>query len=56
MVNVLEALYVLTPLAFIGAIVLHVKGRRIAARRLGFVGALAALLAIVLYWYLSPTA
>jgi hypothetical protein len=56
MVNALEALYVLTALAFVAAIVLHIRGRRLAARRLAYLGALGALLAIAGYWYLSSTA
>jgi hypothetical protein len=55
MVNFLEALYVVTALSFAAALVLLIKGRRLAARR-AIVGATCAVLAIVLYWYLSASA
>src|SRR5687768_13884662 len=56
MVSFLEALYALIPLAFIAAIVLHVKGQRSAARWLGLAGVVVALLAVALYWYLGSSA
>lgn len=56
MINFLQALYVVTALSFATALVLLVKGRRLAARRAAIVGATCAVLAIVLYWYLSAAA
>lgn len=52
MVIVLEALYVVTALTFLAAIVLLVRGRRQVARRFAVVGGICALFAIWLYWYL----
>ncbi|MEX2153669.1 MAG: hypothetical protein WD825_10045 [Gemmatimonadaceae bacterium] len=56
MVNFLEALYGVTALSFGASLVLLIKGRRLAARRAAIVGATCAVLAIVLYWYLSASA
>lgn len=56
MVSLLEVLYAVTALSFVAAFVLMVRGQRAAARRLTLVGALCAVLALLLYWYLRPAA
>lgn len=54
-VNVLEALYVLTGLAILAALVQLARGRRESASRLGLVAAFGVIVCLVLYWYLKPT-
>jgi hypothetical protein len=54
-INLLEALYVLTVISFLAALVQMIRGRRAPARRLAIVGGVAAALSVVLYWYLSAS-
>ncbi|HEU4995985.1 MAG TPA: hypothetical protein VFT29_14275 [Gemmatimonadaceae bacterium] len=56
MVNVLEALYVLTGLAILAALGQLARGHRESASRLGLVAAFGVIVCLVLYWYLKPTA
>lgn len=53
MVNLLEALYVITAVAVVAAAVAAVRGRRATARAMALVSALLAGVCVVLYAYLS---
>ena len=53
MVNLLEALYVVTALAFLCAILASLGGRARPARLLFMATVVCAVLAISLYWYLG---
>ena len=54
MVNLLEALYVLTAGALIAAGIQFARRKRTSASRLLWLGVLGAGVSILLYWYLTP--
>ena len=54
MVNLLEALYVVTGACFLGAVLASLAGRAIGARMLFTATVACALAAMALYLYLSP--
>ena len=56
MVNLLEALYVLTALALVTAVLQAARGRRAPARRAGLTAAVLAAVCVVMYSYLSQPA
>jgi hypothetical protein len=56
MVNLLEALYVLTAGVLIAAGVQFARGKRTSARHLLWLGILGAGVSILLYWFLRPPA
>ncbi|MGH7680225.1 MAG: hypothetical protein ACRENU_17270 [Gemmatimonadaceae bacterium] len=56
MINALEALYALTTLAFLAALVQLIRGRRSSARRFAIAGAVGAVASAFLYWLLSSSA
>jgi len=53
-VNLLEALYVITALSFLMALVTLARGRRRRAGQFALLAAVGTVLSIVFYWYLSP--
>lgn len=55
-VNLLEALYILTAIALLGAGVQFARKNRTAARHLLWLGILGAGVSILLYWFLRPSA
>lgn len=56
MVNVLEALYVLTAVVLIAAGVQFARGKRTSSRHLLWLGVLGAGVSILLYAFLRPPA
>jgi hypothetical protein len=56
MVNLLEALYVLTAGVLLAAGVQFARGKRTSSRHLLWLGVLGAGVSILLYWFLRPSA
>lgn len=56
MVSLLEALYIVTALAFVGAMVQLVRKRMPSVWLLLVIGAIGAVVCVVMYWLLRPGA
>jgi len=56
MVNLLEALYVITALSLLMAFVMVFRGRLRRAGQFAVLAAVGTALSIAFYWYLSPSA